>query len=278
MAFDRIVKMFIINLNELTEISNLEIEFNIDRAATFEENTAEFTIYNAQESTRKEVLKKGNGIIFDAGYKDEGSANIYTGNITESISKRVGPDFVTTIQSALQQKGDKKLSNPNIIISLGPNVLLLQVIRQIASLLGLTVLGAENAKIPMANGFTHADSVRSALKWCQDNLRANGAELYRDNTSIIIFNTDNRTSRFTPAFLDYDSGLLSAEDITDYDTQKKKQPKRIGFTSIIIPKLQPNTAVTIRSESINGTYIVDKLNIAGDNFGGDFNMEGEAVE
>lgn len=277
MAFERVVNMSIVNGNELTEISGLELEFNIERSTTFEENTAEFIIYNAAESTRKEILKKGNGIIFDAGYVDEGTANIYNGNITRSVSKRQGPDFVTTIQSALAQKDNKRITNPNITISLGPNVLLLQVLQPIASILGLALLGAENARIKLANGYTHAGSARAALKYCQNVLKVNGAALYRDNTSIIIFNTDNRVSRFTPVFLDYDSGLLSADDITEYDSQKKVQETRIGFSSIIVPKLQPNTAMTIRSDSVNGTYIAEKLSISGNNFGGGFNMSGEAV-
>ena len=279
MAFDRKVNLSVFSENnKLTVISDLELSFNIDRSTTFEENTAEFTIFNAQESTRKEILKEGNGIIFEAGYKDEGSAIIYNGNITRSVSQNVGPDFVTTIQSALSQSQNKKTSNPNVIISVGPDVLLLQIIQQIGATLGLSIIGGENARIPVSNGYTHVGSARAALKYCRDILRANGADLYRDNTSIVIFNIDNRVSRFTPVFLDYDSGLLNAEDITDYDSQEKKQPKRIGFSSIIVPKLQPNIATTIRSDNVNGTYIVEKLNIFGDTFGGDFDMDGEAVE
>lgn len=279
MAFDRTLKLTVESEgNKLTDISKLHIQFNIDRNRKFEENSAEIVVINAAESTRKEILKKGNAVVLNAGYSDEGNAVIFSGNITKSDSKQQGPDWMTTIQSQFSQSIKKKKSNFPVTLSFARDTLLSTVLNQISVTMGLTLVGSENANINLDNGYVFVGSARGALNYCQGILKANNARLYRDNTSIIIYNIDSRPTRFEPVFLGYASGLLNAEDITDDDTQEKKQKRRIGFDSILIPKLQPNGVVTIASSNINGTFIIDSLNFSGDNFGGSFNCSGECEE
>ena len=80
-------------------VSDLDMDFEVNRSITLSENTAEFTIYNAKESTRKEVLKQGANVIFEAGYEDETVSTLFAGNITYSSSMKKGMDWVTEIKA-----------------------------------------------------------------------------------------------------------------------------------------------------------------------------------
>lgn len=262
-------------------ISDLDVEFNIVRSITFEENIAEFVVYNAREDTRKDVLKEGFNLIFKAGYKDEIKGNefpaIFIGNITKSTSVREGSDWVSRIEAASIRSSQQPLENTYLSLSYAPNTRLDTPLNEIANALGLAPFGFENAQINLQNGFVFSGSARGALNYCKGILEAGGRSIYIDNTEIVVYNTAQRSSRFTAVFLDYDSGLLSVEEDTDFDNQSPEAPKRIIFESLIIPKLKPNGLVTIQSDNVNGSFIMDKVEFIGDNFGGDFMCRGEAV-
>lgn len=272
MAFNRKIELSIIG-DAITQISDLHIEFNIEKSRKFAENIAEFIIYNAKQDTVKKILKKGNSVLFKFGYEDEDKGAIsavFSGNIVKSSSVLSGPDYITTITSAPSR-------DTTIVISYTTDTLLSSVLKQIGTALGLSIIGEENARIKLENGFTYVGSIRGALDYCRKILKANNAAVYID-TEIRVYKTGNRVSRFEPVFLDYTSGLLNIEDVTEEDNQNKADPKRYAFESIIIPKLQPGGLVTIKTDKVNGTFLVESLVLSGDNFGGENMCSGEIIE
>jgi hypothetical protein len=280
-AFDRIVELSVGAAGTGLLISDLELEFHVTRSIAFEENTAEFVIYNARETTRKETLKEGHNLIFKAGYKDEirdtDFPAIFIGNITKSTSREQEADWISEIQAASIRSSQQPLENTYVTLSYAPGIRLNIVLSEIASALGLAVFGTENAQINLQNGFVFAGSARGALNYCKAILEAEEKSLYIDNVEIVIYNAGQRTSRFSAVYLDYDSGLLSVEEDSEYNNQSPQAPKRIIAETLMIPKLKPNGLVTIRSNNVNGSFILDKVEFTGDNFGGDFGCRLEAV-
>jgi hypothetical protein len=280
MAFKRAVQLSIGANGTGLSISDLDIEFNIQRSNAISENTAEFVIYNAKESTRKEILKIGNNLIFDYGYDDETMGTLFVGNITTAKTQRSGQDWATTITSASIQGKDKPVNtNNDVSLSYAPDTLLSQPLTDIATILGLSKWGFENANINLENGFVFVGSARGALKYCADILKAHDVALYIDNNTLVVYNTGSRTSRFSPVYLDYNSGLIRVDDVTEQDNQTSKNPKRIGFETIIMPKLQPNGLIVIQKTGrLEGTYLIEKVNFVGNNYGGENRCDGEAIE
>jgi len=267
-------------------ISDLDVSFEVIRSVTFAENTAGFTITNAQESTRREILKQGNNVIFKAGYEDEGIGVLFIGNISMASSVRSGPDIITTLECVSVRGKDKPLGTTYVSLSYGPDVSIKKPLQDIAAALGLVLMGADNtAEIALGNinldgGFTAAGTARAALDYCKNILKANDVGLYIDNTELVVYNLRGRTSRFTPVYLDYESGLITVQEIEEEDNQSAQDPipKKVEFDCLINPKLQPNGLVQIKTPHVNGFFIIDKLTFSGDNFGGDFHCVGEAVE
>ncbi len=104
MAFNRTIELQVLSGNtELVSISDLHVEFDVNRTITLAENTGSFIIYNAKKSTRNEVLKEKNYLIFKAGYEDEAIGTIFMGNIDRSISEQDGPNWITTVDTKTVQ-------------------------------------------------------------------------------------------------------------------------------------------------------------------------------
>ena len=277
MAFNRSIDLEIGQNGTGLLISDLDIGFNISRSRTFAENTADITVFNASEDTRKKILKPGNNLVFKFGYEDEPKATLFVGSIVEASSEKNGSVWESKILAATVQNSGRPLENTYVSLSFGPGVSLIQPIRAIGAALQLIVYGEETANVIMDNGLTFVGSARAALKHCNDILSQRNVRLYMDNNSIVIFNK-NGESRFSPVYLDYNSGLLSVEDITEITEDDPKPQRRLSFTSLIHPKLQPDMPIQIVSDSVNGVFVVEKIQLSGDNFGGDCRCSGEVFE
>jgi len=274
MALGRVSELSVGENGKGLLISALDMEFKIEKSTTLADNTGEYTIYNAKENTRKNVLKKGNNIIHSLGYEDEAVANVFVGNIITSYSEKVRADWITKIKASTVQSKDAALEVVTVSLSYAPGTPVSRPMQAIASAAGLIVNGITNiSSLKMPNGWTYAGTFKGALRYIKSILDTNDIGMYIDNNEVVIFN-NGTASRFKVVLLSYTGGLQSVRDITKAEEKKK----RIEFTSIIIPQIRINGIVSIvNTPDNNGSYIVDKLTMTGDNFGGEFKMVGEAT-
>lgn len=288
MAWDRIVELSIGTNGQGLLISDLHIDFKIERSVTLSENFAEFTIYNAKEETRNKILKIGNNLIFKAGYKDEGISALFAGNIIESISLKEGSNIITKIKS-VSKSTKKELQYQTVSLSYGPKTSLIIPLQQIAGLAGAVVNGINNANILLVNGWVYVGSLNGAIRYIRNILNSYDIDMYIDNNELVVYQK-GVASKFEVVILSYTGGLISVNNITEQEvsnrskkassTRKKaiNNKKRIGFEALIIPQLQINAPVTINTDKIKGTFLTEKLIFEGNNYGGDFKVIGEAKE
>lgn len=260
------------------EVSGLDVEFKVRRSVTLGENVARFRIYNAQSQTRKDILKVGNTLVFKAGYEDEGIGTIFVGQITQATSAKRSGDWMTDVQATSLRGQDKSLEYVTLSLSYGAGTKVVSPLRDVAAALGLTVFGSDQAQVSMANGFVYAGSARGALTQIEKVLRPLGRGLYVDNASVVVYDLGQQASGvFGSSLLGYDTGLLEAEDVTDAQDREGGR-RRVRWRSILVPKIAPSGLITIDTLGLSGTFIVQQVEHLGDNFGGDFNSEGEALE
>lgn len=255
-------------------ISDLDVDFKIEKSAVLAENTAEFTVYNAKEATRKKVLRKGNNIICSLGYKDEAVANVFTGNIETSISQKKGSDWRTTIRAYTIQAKTQSLGKILLSLSFSPNTPIATPLQKLADLSGLVLTGIENvSEVSLPNGWVFAGTYTGALRYITTILASYDIGLFMDNNEIVIYKI-GEASRYKFVQLNYNGGLLSITDITKAEETKK----RVAINSIIIPQLRVNgIAVITDTGSNDGSYIIDRFNMSGNNYGGGWNMMSEGV-
>lgn len=275
MAFRRVIKLSVGSNATGLLISGLDMDFRIEKSTDLANNTAEFTIYNANETTRKNVLKKGNNTLFDLGYEDEAIASMFAGNITQSVSTKTGNTWITNVKASSILSKDKPLETITVSLSYNPGSLLSSPLRILGSLSGLLISGIENIKsLTLPNGWVYAGTFGGALRYIKAILDTNKIGMYIDNNEIVIYNIGT-ASRYKTVLLSYTGGLTSIKDITKAD----EKVKRVSFTSLIIPQIRVNGLISvINTDTNDGSYIVDKFIAEGANYGDSkYEMRGEAT-
>lgn len=268
MAFGRICELNIGSSASGLVVSGLDIDFEVNRSITFAENSATFTIYNAKEETINTILTTGNNVNFKVGYDDEVTSSVFIGNIRESNTKKTNTGNITELFCITGGGSTTALATQYLSLSYGANSSLSTIINSVASSLSLTVFGLENiTDIVLQNGFVFVGKANNALVQIENILRANDKAFYRDNDELVIYNKGSN-SKFTVVILSPSGGLLRVEKITDKDSE---DISKYRFNSIMIPQLQINGLVQYN----NVIYTVSKLKYYGNNYGGDFNIEGE---
>lgn len=274
MAFGRIAELSVGENGTGLLISDLDIDFKIEKSRSLADNSAEFTIYNAKEATRRDVLKKGANVIFSLGYRDEATATVFIGNIDKSFSQKQGPDWITQIKAFTIRSKDAPLETIPIGLSFNPGAALSQPLLAISQAAGLVLSGIENVTtIKLPNGWVHAGTFLGAIRYIKAILDNNNIGMFIDNSEIVLYRL-GEPSRYKTVVLSYTGGLKTIRDITKAD----EKDKRIEFKSLIIPQCRVNGVVTaITGGTHDGTYIVDRLSMRGNNYGGAFEMIGEAT-
>lgn len=274
MALGRVLELSVGTDGTGLKLSNLDISFEIEKSKTLAENTAEFTIYNAKESTRNDVLKKGNNLIFKFGYEDETVATIFVGNIIDSYSEKKNADWITKIKASTVSSKDRAIDIIPISLSFTQNTPISEPINAIATASGLVVSGIENIDgINLINGWVFTGTFKGALRYLKSILDATSYSMYIDNNEIVIYK-EGESSRYAVSILSYLGGLFSIKDIS----KAGEKEKRIEFTSLIIPKVRINSLVKVVNTNTNdGSYIIDKLKMTGSNFENECKMIGEAL-
>lgn len=279
MAFNRKVSLIIgigdndaVNKQGL-EIADLDIEFDVTRSRTLAENTAKFKVYNLSEKTRQNNLKQGAGIIFSAGYEDEGTGVLFTGAIDKIDYEKQDGNFITNI-SGVSFSGDNNLENSPVSISYAKDGRISEIITDIADALSLPVYGIKNADIKLIHNFTFAGTARAALRRLEWMLAVEGIKIMIDNGELIVYKEFGE-SLFEAFILDYTSGLVSAVPKVD-DKDKNIVTDRVIVTSLIVPKMRPGTLFKVSGDYVNGAYIAEKVQAVGSTFGDQYEMITEA--
>lgn len=283
MAYNRTIELKIGENGQGLLISDLDVEFEVERSNTFSLNTCKLKIYNANENTRKNILKRNNNVVLSVGYEDEGMGTIFIGNIVSSSSILMSNgDYITDIEAASLRNLSQPIEHITVSLSYGPNIKITEPLKAVASALGVIVLGASNASgITLPNGWCFAGTARQALMEIEKRLRPHGIGFYQDNTEIVIYNRGDVSSRFEGVLLSKASGLLSIkekEDDSNTGDVPVENKKTIEFSSIMNPSIQVNGLLVVQGEdTYDGSYLVEKVIYSGNNFGGDYKVSGEAI-
>lgn len=279
------------NSRDALVVSALDLSFKVERTILFEPSTAEIQVYNAKEDTRKLIETEGNSVIIKAGYEGKNQGVIFSGVISKASSAHPGSDWITTISATNSRAVGEALAAITVEMSYARGTSIDVIIRELADKLGMIAIGLENVKTVQPTGnFTYSGNIRGALRYIRQILAANQKGFFTDNNEFVCFNM-GEASESTATYLDKDSGLLSVkpmftakEQVDAINAGARKQVaepaglrKRVEFTSLLLPQIRPNSLVVLKSESADGTYLVERITYTGDNMGKDWIIEAEAT-
>jgi Baseplate hub gp41 len=101
MLFDRVYRLLVGKKGQEKgiEITDLRIEFEIEKSAKKNPNKSSIKIYNLTEATRTELEKPGTRCVLYAGYKDQdGPQLIFNGDVTFAWTQFKLPNVITEFE------------------------------------------------------------------------------------------------------------------------------------------------------------------------------------
>lgn len=281
------------------DVSSLRIDARCVRSRVFDDNEFEATIHNASEDTVSRFLARGTNIALYAGYEKGGEPGLmYQGNIIESKTYRAGTDILTVIRSRSLRSLTRPFTCTPVCLGFRPGSDASQVIDSICAILGLVPIGKEMAAgVKFPSGWNEVGTVSKALKRLAQDLRPRGLGIYVDLAELVVFRYSGDSS-YTIAYLSPESGLLNLQDTTDYmaaahadlaslaaksaggepgqvvlkpedtddayrilDTIFTGMKKTYSARTMVIPKVRPNSLVHVASGSVDGLFVVDRMEV-----------------
>lgn len=276
MAFNRIIEISIISqTGKAFIIKDLHISFTVEKTIAQSANKGTVRIWNLSESTRTSIKAKDK-IIVKAGYEDEGTANLFFGDIQIVTDSKDSTDRITEIEAF---DGQSAIQNTDITCSFSAGTSVQSVFQYIRGKMGLPLANKEIV-LPgqYAGGYSFVGKAKDAMT--QVLLYA-GYAWSIQNEQIVIHN-DFTVVQKTGLNISPTTGLIgSPQIINDTDTNQNEGQrvlKRWGVKSLLFPQLIPGASVQVTANEVKGIFKIETVIYDADNMEGEFVSNMEVVE
>lgn len=277
-------RSFFEQVSTITEITEHKIEATVTKNRRKEPNQAELTIYNLAPATREQLVRGPMQVRIEAGY-DGLLRLLFIGDARPGgvRNEHEGTNWLTKIQLG---DGSRAYANAFINRSYQPGTPLTTIIGHMCKSFGVPVPREVTAapefqtRIPAGEALVGkvADELTRILaefgfEWSFQNgqLRIVKADAAFPGTIRLISEGDGMIG--TPV-IDPPKIRAAAK------TTSKARPRvpKLTVQNTLFPELVPAEKFQLQSASLNGTFIIDKLQHELDSFGGDWKSTIEATE
>ena len=240
------------------QIRQPRIRVEIDRQIDHTQDKGVCTIYNLQPSHEQQIQDRGGAITIQAGYPQT-IATLYDGTVQRVRRPREGLARLTRIDLGDAVHSADRLSGIHCASYRG-HVLVTEIVRRIIRQMGL-VAGPLDAIPPPAtykDWYWGGASAASALDVI---LRTVSCTWWNDDGVIRINRRGTVQSDISPVEITPENGLVGIPTITDEGAEARM---------FLNPAVRVGGVLSIRSESLAGTWKVVGLQHNADNWGGKF--------
>ena len=256
--FDRIIEL---KIGE-TNVTELDVAFEIQKDLSPEPNSCHIDIYNLCAKNREVISRqKRVPVLLRAGYKDHVGL-IFKGDLISCTYIKEGPTWKTTLASG---DGVAAMQNARINKSFVKDTPVKKVIEELAKQLGLPANSAlkqlETLMDKLPRGFSVSGSAFDNLS---NILKRHGYNAHiQDSTLQILKNEEVTTQKVI--HLSSNSGLIATPQIGSN--------KMIDIQTVLMPEIQPGVTINIKSSNFSGHVKVKKTRSTANNFGSDWRVD-----
>jgi len=271
--FDRICKIIIVGNQEIT-IENSRIQFEITKSRVAKENTAKIDIYNLSHRTRKSISDDEFFVRIFAGYvRDKGLIEIGQGDVSKVKHNRDKTEVVTEIYLA---EGLKTIRDNPISISFSSKSKLklssiIDNLKTKGSFI-FKIIDFDDSKM-IENGYSDIGSIDRIL----DNLSEHFDFTWSMQNGVIIIKGNKISTLKEVMLLTPESGLILHPETVkkvsrrlNKSTIVQEDKKTSSIQSLLMPFLQINDIIEVRSQDYQGFYEIQKITHRGDTRGNDW--------
>jgi hypothetical protein len=266
-----------------TEITDLRMQFQIEKRIGSTPDTCTVTVTNANENTRRELQTAPLSLHLDAGYDGE-YRRIFTGDLRWASSVPRGVDWETTIQIA---DGSRAFRHARVARSFGPGTPVRTALREVARSMGFVLPPQIEAARELDEQFANGTVTQGASADELTRLLAPyGYEwTIQDNTLQIYRDDETRPGQALVIAPPPEGTLLESPEFAPptYSAKPSKSAKRstvrsplLRLRTLLYPQVTPGSRIEVRSKVTHGIYKVIQVTHTGDTHGGDWITEIEA--
>lgn len=261
------------------EVSGLRIVFKIEKTLEKTPNNSTVEIYNLSSKSRAVFEQKGAAIRVTAGYGDR-AKDIFIGDIATAVTKRTGPDIITSIEAA---DGLLEYQTKEADLSFAAGSKVGSVFDQLVSAFGLSkgeVQGLDEND-EYLNGVSFAGKVHNALDTVigkQPNLSWS----IQDGQVQVLPKSSG--SIRAAVILTPETGLIGSpfkRVVLNQDIAKKKDGKDaengVKIKALLNPELSPGQLIDLRAQFVTGIFKIEKVTHEGDTHAASFYSDIEAI-
>jgi hypothetical protein len=255
---------------QVTEITDLRVQFKVEKNLEKDPNTAEIKVYNLAERTRAALQAKGCKVVLQAGY-DISLATLFIGDARTIDHTHEGPDWITKIEAG---DGERAYLNGRVNESFKGGVKVPEVVSRIASAVGIDP-GNSLSKLTATQGQQYVHGYAAfgkASKELDKVLKASGYDWsIQDGRLQILGKRETNTERIIS--LSSDTGLIGTPEYGTSD--KSKKPPVLKFKALLSAEIRPGGRLDFDSITHKGVHRVKKITHTGDTAGQEWYTEGE---
>lgn len=292
MLFDRVYRLLVgkKGSNSGLEITELRIQFKIEKTAKKNPNSNSIKIWNLKKETRAELEKPDTRCVLYAGYaEDAGPLLIFNGGVTFAWSSHDGPDIITEFELG---DGAQEIRDTTVSLGYGKNIKSTQILNDVAKKMGTPLTLPSNApERSWLNGLSYFGSARTLL---DKVTKGSGLEWSIQNGNLQVIQKGMVTTR-QGVLISADSGMIKSPErdrapnaeVNDDGSPKKKRKSKTTVAkdedgwkvkTLLMPTLNPGDRVELEALEVNGVFRIQELTHTGDSHEGDWQTEMKLVD
>lgn len=273
-------------LETLIEITDLRIEFKIEKHLKKQPNTAEFTITNLAQVTRDDFVRGPTRIRFEAGYGDAARL-LFVGDLRYASNEKDGTEWLTKLQCADAGRAYKEA---RVNRSFGPGTPLVTALKEVAKAFHVTLPPEALESPDLQTRFTTGDALSGyACDELTRLLAPFGLEWsFQDERLQILRQNEVRPGEIRVFAPPPEGGMIGAPVMSPPKIVAPKKSSKGGkgaaprvpkltVKHLLYPEVTPGEQIGIQSRSISGGFRADQVTHEGDTFGDEWTTTVEAV-
>ena len=264
-------QFFIQQPSNAIEITDLRMQFKIEKSLEKTPNRCEVTITNCSSTTRAFLQTKPLVVRIDAG-DDDNIRHLFTGDLRHGYSKIDGTEWLTVLELA---DGDRAYRNARVSRSYGKGTSVVTALKEAAAAMGLQlsndILASADLQKQFATGRTLHGPAREELTRLLAPFGYNWS--IQDGRMQIL--KDQNASATTAWVITQDTGrMVGSPEYTTPD--KETKPPLLKIKARLFPELTPGGSISVASRDVQGLFRINKLTHTGDTHGDDWDTETES--
>lgn len=253
------------------EITNLKIEFEIQRDQSKHPNTCNIKITNLSKQTRGEFEQLPLTVNLEAGH-DGVNRLMYVGDVRFAMSEQKGQDWVTLLELG---DGGRIHAHARINRSYRAKTTVKQVLRDALNSIGQSlpknIENASDLDDPYLSGYSAHGPLRDELT----RLLAPYGYNWSFQNGLVQILKDEETNNFEFP-INEGTGMIGTPEFGSPPKSKKKPHMKVKM--LLYPELTPGSRVRIQSTTLNGLFKINKVRHVGDTHGNDWYTEIEVKQ